>query len=67
MSEGKPVDRCDCINKSFEQLKAFGSFDAAIRNTGATMECGGCAAYLKLVFETGETEFAIADPRINND
>jgi len=28
------------------------------------VECSGCVPYLKLVFETGETEFAIDDPRI---
>jgi len=57
------VNRCDCLNKSFDDLKKLGSMQAA-RKAGAGVECGGCIPYLKLVFETGETSFDIDDPRV---
>lgn len=60
----KPVNKCACLNKSFAQLMALGSLEAA-HKAGAGVECGGCIPYLKLAFDTGETEFAIDDPRIS--
>lgn len=63
MSDDKPVNMCACLNKTFAQLKELGSMEAA-EKAGAGVECGGCLPYLKLVFETGETAFAIDDPRI---
>lgn len=62
----KPVDKCECLNKSFAQLKSLGSLEAA-RAAGAGVECGGCLPYLNLVFETGEVAFAIDDPRLQNN
>jgi len=62
--EAEPVNRCDCINKTFEQLLQFGSFEDAQRKTGAGIECEGCIPYLKLAFATGEKEFAFDDPRL---
>ncbi len=58
------VNRCECINKTFEQLKVHGSFEEAQKKSGAGVECGGCVPYLKLAFATGETVFAINDPRL---
>jgi len=66
MNDDKPVNMCACLNKTFAQLKALGSLEAA-REAGAGVECCGCLPYLKIVFETGETEFAIEDPRIEED
>ncbi|HKJ83384.1 MAG TPA: hypothetical protein VJ961_05105 [Mariprofundaceae bacterium] len=63
MSDDKPVNMCACLNQSFAQLKALGSLKAA-EAAGAGVECGGCLPYLKLVFETGETAFAVDDPRL---
>jgi hypothetical protein len=62
--EEAPVNRCECINKTFEQLMVHGSFDEAQKRAGAGVECGGCVPYLKLAFATGEKEFAIDDPRL---
>lgn len=61
-----PVNRCDCINKTFEQLLEFGSFEEAQRKTGAGLDCEGCIPYMKLAFATGETEIAVNDPRVAN-
>jgi len=66
MNDDKPVNMCACLNKSFAQLKELGSLEAA-RAAGADVVCCGCLPYLKIVFETGETEFAIDDPRIENE
>jgi hypothetical protein len=60
------VNRCECINKTFEQLKAHGNFEEAQKKTGAGVECEGCVPYLKLAFATGEKEFEIDDPRIKD-
>ncbi|MDT8377183.1 MAG: hypothetical protein RQ867_10675 [Mariprofundaceae bacterium] len=62
--EAALVNRCECINKSFEQLKVYGSYEEARKQAGAGVECGGCVPYLKLAFATGETAFAIDDPRL---
>jgi len=65
MSEMK-VDRCECVNRSFDELKAFGSLEAAQQATGCGQECEGCLPYLKLMFATGETAFALDDPRLDD-
>lgn len=65
-NEDKPVNMCACLNRSFAELKKLGSLEAA-HAAGAGVECSGCVPYLKLVFETGETEFAIDDPRLPPD
>jgi hypothetical protein len=58
------VNRCDCTGLSFAQLLAFGDLQAAMAETEAGRECSGCLPYLKLAFATGETAFAIDDPRL---
>ena len=63
VNSDKPVNKCACLNRSFASLKGLGSLEAT-RKAGAGVECCGCIPYLKVVFETGETEFAIDDPRI---
>lgn len=63
MSEEK-VNRCECINKTFEQLQGFEDLEAAQQATGCGIECEGCVPYLKLMFATGETAFDIDDPRL---
>jgi hypothetical protein len=60
------VNRCECINKTFEQLKVHRSFEEAQKKSGAGVECGGCVPYLKLAFATDETAFAIDDPRLKD-
>jgi len=60
---GIRVDRCDCLGRRFAELLELGSLEAA-RSAGAGRECEGCLPYLRLAFETGETEFAVDDPRI---
>ena len=62
--EAAPVNRCECINKTFEQLLEYGSFEEAQRKTGVGVECEGCIPYMKLAFATGEKEFPIEDPRL---
>lgn len=64
MSDEARVNRCECVNKSFAELKAFASLEAAQAATGCGRECEGCLPYLKLMFATGETEFALEDPRL---
>ncbi len=59
------VDRCACLNKRFSQLLETGSL-AAAQAMGAGLECGGCLPYLKLAFATGETVFAVDDPRLSS-
>jgi len=66
MNDDKPVNMCACLNRSFAQLKELGSLEAA-REAGAGVECCGCMPYLKIMFATGETEFAIEDPRIEEE
>lgn len=60
------IKQCECINKSFETIKACGSLEASQKQLRAGVECGGCLPYLKLMFETGETSFAVDDPRIQH-
>jgi hypothetical protein len=60
----KPVNRCDCTSRTFVQLLALGSLEAAMEETEAGRGCEGCLPYLKLAFATGETAFAIDDPRL---
>ena len=59
------VNRCECINKSFEQLKAYPDFATAQTESRCGLECEGCVPYLKLMFDTGETAFDIVDPRLS--
>ncbi|MDX8403900.1 MAG: hypothetical protein R8K54_05785 [Mariprofundaceae bacterium] len=65
-TEEAPVNRCACINKTFEQLLEYGIFEEAQRKTGAGVECEGCVPYLKLAFATGEMAFDIEDPRLKD-
>jgi len=58
------VNRCDCVNKTFEQLKSFSSLTDAQAATACGIECEGCLPYLKLMFACGETAFDIDDPRL---
>ena len=58
------VNRCECINKTFEQLKGFENLAAAQKATGCGIECEGCLPYLKLMFASGETAFDLEDPRL---
>jgi len=58
------VNRCECIGKTFEQLKTFENFEAAQAATRCGVECGGCIPYIKLMFKSGETAFEIDDPRL---
>jgi len=63
MSE-EMVNRCECIGKTFTQLKEFGDFEAAQAATRCGIECGGCIPYIKLMFASGEMAFEIDDPRL---
>ena len=58
------VNRCECINKTFEQLKDFENLEDAQKSTGCGIECEGCLPYLKLMFACGETAFDLEDPRL---
>jgi len=66
VSDEKPVNRCECMNRTFEQLKRYASLEEAMRETRVGTECGGCVPYLKLMFATGETAFAVEDPRLKD-
>jgi len=59
------VNRCECINKTFEQLKVYDNFEAAQVATQCGSECEGCIPYIKLMFASGEIEFDIEDPRLS--
>jgi len=63
MCEGR-VNRCECLGKTFAQLREFGSLEAAIE-AGAGGECEGCLPYLKLAFASGEDAFDLEDPRLS--
>ncbi|MFQ5345539.1 MAG: hypothetical protein ACE5DZ_06225 [Mariprofundus sp.] len=63
MDEEK-VNRCECVGKTFAQLKTFGNFETAQTACRCGEECGGCIPYIKLMFACGETEFDIDDPRL---
>jgi len=58
------VNRCECVHKTFEQLKTFSSLEDAQEATGCGRECEGCLPYLKLMFATGEAAFDIDDARL---
>jgi len=58
------VNRCVCVGKTFELLKAFENFEAAQAATRCGVECGGCVPYIKLMFASGETAFDIDDSRL---
>ncbi len=64
MSDEK-VNRCECINKTFAELKKLGSLEEAMK-AGAGMECEGCTPWLKLSFASGEDELALDDPRLKD-
>lgn len=66
MEDAPLVNRCECINKKFDHLLAYDSFEEAQRKTGAGSECEGCVPYLKLAFATGETAFEIDDSRLKD-
>jgi len=57
------VNRCECMNKTFAELKSLGSLEAAMQ-AGAGVECEGCLPWLKLSFASGENELALEDPRL---
>ncbi|MDX8406363.1 MAG: hypothetical protein R8K50_09490 [Mariprofundus sp.] len=65
MSEDQ-VNRCECVHKTFVQLKSFSSLVEAQEATGCGAECEGCMPYLKLMFATGETAFDLEDPRLED-
>jgi len=58
------VNRCECVHKTFEQLKEYENLDAAQAATGCGTECEGCMPYIKLMFACGETAFDLEDPRL---
>jgi len=64
VSDDRPVDRCDCTGFKFAKLLEFGDVQTAMAETESGRECEGCLAYMKLAFATGETAFAIDDPRL---
>ncbi|MDX8381663.1 MAG: hypothetical protein R8M14_06075 [Ghiorsea sp.] len=59
------VNRCECMHKTFAELKTLGSLEAAIQ-AGAGSECEGCMPWLKLSFACGENELALEDPRLKD-
>ncbi len=60
------VNRCECVNKTFEQLKAYDNFEDAQSATQCGTECEGCIPYIKLMFASGESAFDIEDPRLTD-
>ena len=65
MCDDGQVNRCECVHKSFEELKAnYDNFETAQSATGCGSECEGCTPYVKLMFATGETSFDLEDPRL---
>ncbi len=65
MDEDTRIDRCDCIGVRFAELLRHGNLPQAQAATDCGVECGGCLPYLRLMFETGETDFDIDDPRLS--
>ncbi|MDQ6992893.1 MAG: hypothetical protein Q9M31_05415, partial [Mariprofundus sp.] len=60
------VNRCECLHKTFAELKLFANLEEAQKATGCGLECEGCLPYLHLMFTTGETSFDIDDPRLTS-
>ena len=65
MNDVVTVNHCECKGRTFEQLKQYDNFYAAMGATGCGAECGNCIPYIKLMFATGETEFKSDDPRLD--
>jgi len=66
MTDEAKVNRCECAKRTFAQLKAYESLEAAQATTNCGIECKGCLPYLKLMFASGETEFDLEDPRLKD-
>lgn len=61
-----PVDRCVCWGVTFERVRELMEgglgLDEISRRFGCGRGCGLCQPYLRLVIETGRTEFEVLPP-----
>ena len=62
------VDRCICLNVTFEELQELHrkdglDFDALQDRTGCSTGCTMCEVYVRLMLDTGATRFAPLSPR----
>jgi len=57
----KPVKRCVCFDKSFDDLQRSGlkTVHEIAEEFGCTTGCGLCRPYIERMLETGETKFAV--------
>ncbi len=65
MDDVVTVTQCECKGRTFEQLKEYKDYYAAMGATGCGAECGKCIPFIKLMFATGEVEFKSDDPRLD--
>lgn len=62
------VDRCVCINITFERLhelhRAEGlDLEGLKESTGCCSGCANCEPYIRLMLKSGQTEFPVLSPR----
>lgn len=62
------VDRCVCVNKTFEDLKQISkrhgySLDELRDETGCCSGCTSCEPYVRLMLKTGRTVFPVLSAR----
>lgn len=61
MNDDRPVKMCVCFDITFQSLWDSGVRTAAeaTERFGCGTKCGTCLPYLRLMEETGETEFEV--------
>lgn len=63
MDDEFPIQKCVCMDVSFEALKAAGvrDLEQIQREYGCSTECGLCLPYLVQMLKTGQTRFRISE------
>ncbi len=61
VEDDRPIVRCVCFDKTFEELKALGlaTIEEISAETGCGTKCGLCLPYILKMLETGDTRFRI--------
>lgn len=63
-----PIDRCYCMEVTFESLKALAaevgpSIDELSRLTQCCTACGLCRPYIRVMLKTGRTQLPVLSSR----
>ena len=63
MNDDKPIVRCVCFDRTFEEMKVAGwqSLEDILQETKCGTKCGLCVPYIRRMLDTGETRFSIED------